>query len=232
MNPQRRLIVFEDTHLAVVEKPAGLLSQSDSSGGESLVDLLRGHFGRNYVGLIHRLDRNTSGLMVVGKRSKSADRLSEQLRDGRLERRYLALLEGSAGAVGDRRTLKNWLVKNEATNITRALPHGPKKPHPDAKEAELRMEVLRQSVHHGIPITRAEFTLQTGRSHQIRAQAAFAGFPLAGDLKYGSRHAGELGLTHPALHSHYLAFEHPMTGERLEFRSECPAGWPIEAPSP
>ena len=75
-------VLFEDQHLIVLSKEPGLLAQGDSSGEVSLVDLLRTHFGRNYVGLIHRLDRNTSGLMVVAKRSKSADRLSEQLRTG------------------------------------------------------------------------------------------------------------------------------------------------------
>ena len=87
-------ILFEDQHLAVLSKSPNLLSQSDISGETSLVDLLRVHFGRNYVGLIHRLDRNTSGLMVIGKRSKSADRLSAQLKSGELDRQYHALLLG------------------------------------------------------------------------------------------------------------------------------------------
>ena len=88
-------ILFEDQHLIVLSKAPGILSQGDISGEPSLVDLLRTHFGRNYVGLIHRLDRNTSGLMIVAKRSKSAERLTEQLQNGILVRKYRAILEGS-----------------------------------------------------------------------------------------------------------------------------------------
>jgi len=211
-------ILFEDNHLVVLDKPAGLLSQSDAGGEQSLVDLLRVHFGRHYVGLIHRLDRNTSGLMVIAKRSKAAERLTSQLQDGRLERRYLAWLEGHWGAPGSMLNLKNWLIKNEATNVVRALAHSPSKPHPDAKQAELVMQVLKHVSLGGQPVTEAEFTLQTGRSHQIRAQSAFAGHPLVGDKKYGAR----MEWTRTALHSHYLSFEHPMTHERVEWKIGAP----------
>jgi 23S rRNA pseudouridine1911/1915/1917 synthase len=88
-------ILFEDTHVIVLSKPAGMLSQGDISGDESLVDWLRTYLGRNYVGLIHRLDRNTSGIMIIGKRSKSANRLTESLQKGDLERSYIAIVEGS-----------------------------------------------------------------------------------------------------------------------------------------
>ena len=86
-------ILFEDQHLIVLSKAPGVLSQGDISGEPSLVEHLREHFGRHYVGLIHRLDRNTSGLMIVAKRSKSAERLSDQLQNGILIRKYRAILE-------------------------------------------------------------------------------------------------------------------------------------------
>ena len=107
-------ILLEDTHLAVLSKPAGLLSQGESTGDFNLVDWCRDYFGRNYVGLVHRLDRNTSGLMVVAKRSKSAERLTEALKKGQLVRIYQALLHG------DLREPAEWvhfLKKNESTNV-------------------------------------------------------------------------------------------------------------------
>src|SRR6476646_8222582 len=87
-------IIFEDPNLIVLSKPAGLLSQGEHKGDPNLVDWLRIYLGRPYVGLVHRLDRNTSGIMVVAKRTKAAQRLTEQLQSGKLERTYLAWLEG------------------------------------------------------------------------------------------------------------------------------------------
>lgn len=216
-------IVFEDTHLVVLEKPAGLLSQGDSGGEPSLVDHLRTHFGRQYVGLIHRLDRNTSGLMVVAKRTKSAERLTTQLQDGTLERRYLAVLEGHLGIAGTETQWKNWLLKDEARNETRAFAYSEKKPHPAAKSALLRARVLRPGLFKGEPVSLIEFRLETGRSHQIRVQSAFAGHPLVGDRKYGSK----LEWFRPALHSCWISFEHPMTHEKMQWESE-PKHFPIE----
>ena len=201
------MILFEDTHLVVLDKPAGLLSQGDSGGEESLVDRLRTHFGRHYVGLVHRLDRNTSGLMVVAKRTKSAERLTQQLQSGELERRYVACLEGRLGQPGGEIEWKNWLLKDEARNETKAFAWSDRKPHPAAKSAALRVRALKHGRFLESEVTLAEFRLETGRSHQIRVQAAFAGHPLVGDRKYGAR----LEWFRPALHSCFIAFEHPMT---------------------
>src|SRR6476620_8069363 len=93
--PSNPKIIFEDQHLIVLSKPAGLLSQGEHKGDENLVDWLRAYLGRPYVGLVHRLDRNTSGLMVVAKRTKSAQRLTDSLQKGDLERTYLAWLVGN-----------------------------------------------------------------------------------------------------------------------------------------
>src|SRR3954466_7112299 len=121
-------ILFEDQHLVVLSKPAGLLSQGEKTGDENLVDWLRGYFGRNYVGLIHRLDRNTSGLMVVAKRTKSAQRLTDALQDGSLKRTYLAWVVGDLRAPT---TWEHWLLKDEAKNVVRAVA----KETPGAKSA-------------------------------------------------------------------------------------------------
>jgi 23S rRNA pseudouridine1911/1915/1917 synthase len=220
LNPPFR-ILFEDQHLIVLSKAPGLLSQGDSSGEASLVDLLRAHFGRNYVGLIHRLDRNTSGLMVVAKRSKSAERLTAQLQAGELVREYHALLHGMLPGQGihdETRTQsqkwEHWLLKSAENNEVRTVPRGT----PGAKPAVLFVEPLRmlQAPGGGDLLTLARFKLDTGRSHQIRAQARAMGHPLIGDSKYGNAKSLVL-FPRPALHSCRLSFLHPISKERLDF---------------
>ncbi len=210
-------ILFEDQHLLVLSKPAGLLSQGDSSGDTNLVDLLRVYFGRNYVGLIHRLDRNTSGLMVVAKRSKSAERLSEQLQNGTLVRKYHAILFGTL--TGDQHW-EHYLLKNEKTNEVRAVSASTQ----GAKKSVLNVKALQNFMHpqSGDPLTLALFELETGRSHQIRVQSAASKLPLIGDTKYGAAKSSTL-FNRPALHSSYLSFEHPMSGESLTFEQRYPS---------
>jgi 23S rRNA pseudouridine1911/1915/1917 synthase len=209
-------ILFEDTHLIVVSKPAGLLSQGEITGDANLVDWCRGHFGRNYVGMVHRLDRFTSGLMVVAKRSKAAERLTKALQDGELVRIYRALLEGELKSKAEWR---HWLKKDPATNTSSVVRPGAS----GAKEAVLHVEpISAHSAKGGLRLTLAEFRLETGRSHQIRAQAAAMGHPLLGDSKYGAKYA-TLGLARPALHSTRMEFPHPMTKEILRFEEPLPA---------
>jgi 23S rRNA pseudouridine1911/1915/1917 synthase len=209
--------IFEDQHLLVLSKPAGLLSQGDISGEENLVDLLRVRFGRNYVGLVHRLDRNTTGLMVVAKRSKSAERLTAQLTAGELVRKYHAILWGSFD--GEERW-EHWLLKNEKTNESKVV--APKTP--SAKVAVLKATAVKKLIHPqtGDPLTFTKFDLETGRSHQIRAQSAAMHHPLIGDSKYGT--AKSLALfSRPALHSCFLSFFHPISRENLSFEERYSA---------
>lgn len=204
-------IHFEDPHLVVLSKPAGLLSQGEITGDMNLVDWLREHFGRHYVGLVHRLDRNTSGIMVVAKRTKSANRLSEALREGKICRTYLGWLEGKIAAP------VKWshrLVKDEKTNLVRVVAAETLQ----GKEALLQGAPVGQGVWHRRELTVMEFVLETGRSHQIRVQSAFEGHPLLGDRKYGS----QLAFPRPALHSWKIRFPHPMSDEALEFESPVP----------
>jgi 23S rRNA pseudouridine1911/1915/1917 synthase len=208
-------IFFEDPHLIVVSKPAGLLSQGEITGEANLVDWCRAHFSRNYVGLVHRLDRFTSGLMVVAKRSKAAERLTKALQNGELTRAYLALLEGRLETETEwRHYLKKDPVRN-TSSVVRATTAG-------AKEAVLRVKPVRTKIlTDGLPLTLAEFKLETGRSHQIRVQAAAMGLPLLGDAKYGAKYAVPK-LDRPALHSARLEFPHPMTKEILRFEEPLP----------
>lgn len=204
-------IIFEDTHVVVLSKPSGLLSQGEKTGDQNLVDWLRGYFGRHYVGLIHRLDRNTSGIMVVAKRTKSASRLSEALRDDQIKRDYLGWM------VGKLSTKVRWvhfLEKDNERNRTRVSRLGPK-----AKESILTAEPVKHSIWRNTSITLARFQLETGRSHQIRVQSSYEKLPLLGDTKYGHP---ELAFSRLALHSFQIEFPHPMSGETLKFEDPLP----------
>lgn len=204
-------ILYEDSHLIVLSKPAGLLSQGEHRGEPNLVDWLRGYLGRNYVGLIHRLDRNTSGVMVVAKRTKSAQRLTRSLQEGKIHRSYLAWLIGTVPAPVQ---WTHQLLKDSSTNTVRVVKSG-------GKIASLTATPLQCKNWKQIGITLAEFRLETGRSHQIRVQAAHEGFPLLGDTKYATR-SGAPHFTRVALHSHRLEFPHPMSEEIMKFIDPLP----------
>ncbi len=210
-------IYFEDQHLIVLSKEPGLLSQGESTGDENLVDLLRVRFQRNYVGLVHRLDRNTSGLMVVAKRSKSAERLTEQLQDGRLIRKYHAILWGTIPE-GTTEIWEHSLLKNKNTNEVKVVKPGT----PESKAARLKIKSLKNFTDQNCALTLASFELQTGRSHQIRVQSAAMKHPLIGDTKYGTIETGCKLFHRPALQSCYLSFHHPMSAEVLEFSENFP----------
>lgn len=211
INPK---IIFEDSHLIVVDKPAGLLTQEDVSGDPTLVDWLRKHLGRPYLGVLHRLDRNTSGIMIFAKRTKSASRLAEALRENKIHRTYLAWLHGT---IRDSQKWVHWLLKDEAKNHVKVV--APKMR--GAKEAILNLKPIRYTEHHGAKLTLVEIQLETGRSHQIRVQCAQKGFPIAGDPKYGKK--DDSTFARPALHSFRIEFPHPMTGKPRAFLANLPS---------
>ncbi len=205
-------ILFEDTHIIVLSKPAGLLSQGDSSGDPHLVEWLQTYVGRNYVGLVHRLDRNTSGLMIVAKRSKAANRLTESLQKGLLERTYVAFVEGYTP---EKAQLEHFLLKNEDTNEVRVVSAATK----GAKRAKLSFRCFAHSQIQNKELSGLHVELETGRGHQIRVQCSEEGYPLIGDKKYGSK----IPFERPALHSYTLKVPHPMTTELLSFKDTLPA---------
>lgn len=212
-------ILFEDQHLVVLSKPAGLLSQGEKTGDPNLVDWLRGHFGRHYVGLIHRLDRNTSGAMIVAKRSKSAERLTRDLQEGKLFRSYLGWVEGHLGELHQSIRWHHFLKKDERKNKVQVITRSPQK-NSGAKEAILSAKPIQFGTWKSRPVTLVEFTLETGRSHQIRVQSAHEKHPLLGDSKYGNKF--EPDFPRPALHSFRITFDHPMTHEKMEFEAPIP----------
>jgi 23S rRNA pseudouridine1911/1915/1917 synthase len=208
----RPTILFEDAHLIVLSKPAGLLSQGESKGDPNLVDWLRQYLGRHYVGLIHRLDRNTSGIMVIAKRTKAANRLTQALRSGEMKRAYLGWVKGT---LHESQKWTHFLLKDPIKNKVAVVASA----QPGAKNAILNAKPIKQGRWKGNLLTLVEFVLETGRSHQIRAQASHEGFPLLGDQKYGKKN-DEFG--RPALHSHSLSFPHPMSHELLNFTAPLP----------
>ncbi len=207
------VVLFEDPNVIVISKPAGLLSQGEHTGDPNVVDWLRARVGREYVGLVHRLDRNTSGAMVIAKRTKAAQRLTDALTKGALKRTYLAWIKGR---LESERRWSHVLAKDERTNTVRVIAGG----GGAGKAASLSVKPVRFARWSGLDLTLAEFTLETGRSHQIRVQSAHEGFALLGDRKYGG---SADPFPRPALHSHRIEFPHPISRETLSFEAPLPA---------
>lgn len=213
-------IIFEDNHLLVVDKPAGLLSQEDNTGDKDLLTLGKQYLKKKYdkpgnvfLGLVHRLDRPVSGVMVLARTSKSASRLSEQIRNHNISKTYWALVYGITPIEG---TLTHFLKKDEKTNTVKAYSSKKK----GAQEATLSFRTIKQNAHYSL----VEIDLITGKPHQIRVQMTKFGFPLWGDYKYGEVGTGPGKIL--ALRSIKLSFLHPTTQEKMEFKSLPPVQKP------
>ncbi len=215
-------VLYEDNHLLAVCKPAGLLVQGDRSGDETLLDVAGAYLkekydkpGRVYVGLVHRLDRNASGVVLLARTSKAAGRLSRQFRDGMVKKVYQAVMAGRPGR--EEGELKSWLAaKGDARGVTRSA----NEPFDGARESLLRYHVLK--FRNGWSLV--EVLPVTGRRHQIRVQFSLAGHPLLGDVKYGSGH--RLADHRIALHAVSLGIAHPVGGEPLILTAPIPEDWP------
>lgn len=215
-------ILHEDNHLLVVLKPAGLLVQGDRSGHTTLLDLARCDLkeryqkpGNVYLGLVHRLDRPVSGVLVLARTSKAASRLSAQFRDKTVQKRYLAVVQGRVDGPGE--TLRHHLAaKGDVRGVTRVA----ETPFPGSKPAELRYIVRGTRPDRSL----LEVELVTGRRHQIRAQLARTGHPIWGDVKYGARRQPEYSGI--GLHARSLQLAHPVGGAPLTFEAPCPGDWP------
>jgi 23S rRNA pseudouridine1911/1915/1917 synthase len=207
-------VVHSDRALAVIEKPAGLVVHpAPSHRGPTLVellgDLLGGGEDPERPGIVHRLDRGTSGLLVVARTDEAHAALGELVRARRVERLYLALASGR--------------LSSRTGTIDAPIGRSPKARHRMAvsgaaqREARTHFEVRELLSADSF----LEARLETGRTHQIRAHFAAIGHPLVGDATYGG--PNRYGLERQFLHAHRLAFPHPLSGERLEFTSELPA---------
>lgn len=210
-------ILYLDNHLLVINKPAGVLVQGDASGDLDLLTAgkryLKERFnkpGNVFLGLVHRLDRPVSGVMVFARTSKAASRLSNQFRARTVEKRYIAMVKGLM--VGEE-TLINYVRKDHRT--VRVVDEN----HPKGLRAELRYRVVKHLKGRSIVLVK----LATGRPHQIRVQLAYKGFPIIGDFKYGAKE--ELDGRNLALHSSLLEIEHPTKNERIKWSVPVPPTW-------
>lgn len=211
-------IIYEDNHLLVVLKPIGIPSQSDKSGDQDMLTLLKEYLkeeynkpGEVYLGLVHRLDRMTSGIMVFARTSKAASRLSKNIREGDFKKRYLAVVNGHMDINDKNILVENYLVKNEKTNVSGVCD----KTQKNSKLASLEYTVLKNFSINNNNYSYVEVKLNTGRHHQIRVQFANMGYPLYGDIKYGqsmNKRGQNLGLF-----AYNLMFYHPTKDKVMQF---------------
>jgi 23S rRNA pseudouridine1911/1915/1917 synthase len=215
-------VLLEDNHCLAVNKPAGLLAQGDETGEPSLVDVARDYLrekyakpGNVFVGLVHRLDRPTSGVVLLARTSKGAERLSRQFREGTVRKVYRAVVEGVPDAEAGE--WEDQLLKDEARNVVQVVERG-------GQQARLAYRVIeRQGA-----FTTVELMPTTGRSHQLRVQLSSRGLPIVGDKKYGARSTllALDGRPRVALHAFELTFNHPTRPEAITVTAPLPRDWP------
>jgi 23S rRNA pseudouridine1911/1915/1917 synthase len=211
-------ILYEDNHLIVVNKPAGIPS-THFDGNEETVDLLVKDYlkekyakpGNVFLGVVHRLDKPVSGVLAFARTSKAASRLSEQFRDHQAEKLYWAVTEDAPELASG--TLEDYLLHDDAAELVRSVKAG----YPGSKVAKLHYRILARM---GLKLW--ELHPDTGRKHQLRVQLSSRGWPIIGDLKYGSAGIFPKGM---ALHARSLKLQHPTKGEELTFLADTPPSW-------
>ena len=209
-------VLYEDNQIIVVLKPQNIPTQSDVSGSEDMLSLVKKYVkekyqkeGEAFIGLVHRLDRPTGGVMVFARNSKSAKRLTEQFKNHTTEKIYYAV---TTKVVREKsKTLINYLEKNERENIVKVVPMLSS----GAKKAELTYRELENNGQMSL----LEVKILTGRSHQIRVQLSTLGYPLYGDGKYGKNK--DVATKNLGLWAGKLSFIHPTTKEKMVFMA-CP----------
>jgi Pseudouridylate synthases, 23S RNA-specific len=215
-------IIYDDNHLLVVVKPADIATMGLPEGEETLLTVAKDYVkeryhkpGNVYLGVVSRLDFPVSGVVVFARTSKAAARLNDQFRDHTAEKAYLALVDGKVSPqegvlvnhiCEDPRHRKMWITA---------------KPSGDSKEARLHYTCLKHIRNRSL----LEIMLETGRKHQIRLQLSHLGYPILGDLKYGSQAKFPQGI---ALHAKRLVIAHPITKEPLTFEAPLPRCWQKE----
>jgi len=213
VSPPRPVVVFEDESLLVLDKPAGLVVHpAPSHRGPTLVDWLGDRAGGGEPGrrgIVHRLDRDTSGLMVVARTEHAHAELSRQIREREVTREYEALVEGSLESRTG--TIDAPLGRDRRRRTRRAVRGA------GEREARTHFEAIERLPADTLVLAR----LETGRTHQIRVHFAAIGHPVAGDPEYGT--AGRHGLERQFLHARRLALRHPLDGRELSFESPLPA---------
>ena len=209
-------LIYEDNHILVVNKTAGLLVQGDQTGDESLVDIAKLYIKNKYqkpgdvfLGLVHRLDRPTSGVIVLARTSKALTRLNRQFKDRVPKKIYRAVVSGTPKSSA---RLEHYLKKNSSQNKSFHY----NEITPNTKHAILHYRHVESLKSYHV----LEVELETGRHHQIRTQLAAVGLHIKGDLKYGSKRTNPNGSIH--LHARSLQFVHPTNKKEMKFVASYP----------
>ncbi|MEA1851186.1 RluA family pseudouridine synthase [Chryseobacterium sp. MHB01] len=210
-------IVYEDNHLLVINKKVGQLVQGDKTGDDSLLELIKSFIkkrddkpGNVFLGLVHRIDRPTSGLVIYAKTSKALSRLTQMVKNREIKKTYWAVV--TKEMIPQSQRLIHFLKKNEKNNKAIVFP----KATEGAKEAILTYHIIKNLDNYFL----LEIDLETGRHHQIRAQLSKIGAPIKGDLKYGAARSNPDGGIN--LHARKLEFIHPVTKENIEITAPVP----------
>lgn len=216
-NQNNLQILYEDNHLIVINKRAGDLVQGDKTGDAPLSDILKAYIqekynkpGQVFLGVVHRLDRPTTGAVIFARTSKALERMNKIMRDRQAHKIYWALVEGDPQP--EEQTLVHYLKKNPKNNKSTAFP----RPSDQSKKAILHYKKRAKLDFYSL----LEIELETGRHHQIRCQLSVIGHPIKGDLKYGSKRSNKNGGIH--LHAREIRFEHPVKKTELIIQAPLP----------
>lgn len=212
-------VVYEDNHLIIVNKSSSEIVQGDKTGDKPLAEMVKEYIKQKYhkpgnvfLGVVHRLDRPVSGLVVFARTSKALARLNEMFRTKEVHKTYWAIVGNCP--LTEEGELVHWLVRNEKQNKSYAYD----KEKPEAKKAVLDYKLIGRSERYFL----LEVDLKTGRHHQIRCQLAKMGCPIKGDLKYGSPRSNPDGSI--CLHARRVRFVHPVSKQEIDVTAPVPEG--------
>ena len=210
-------ILFEDNHLLIVNKKSGDIVQADKTGDKPLSEVVKEYIKEKYnkpgdvfLGVIHRLDRPTSGIIIFARTSKALERLNKMLRERNVSKTYWAVIKNNPKNTKD--TLIHFLKKNPKNNKSTVF----KKEAEGSKKAILHYTIIKNLKNYSL----LEIDLETGRHHQIRAQLSFIGSPIKGDLKYGASRSNKDGSIH--LHARTINFTHPVSKKTITIIAPIP----------
>lgn len=207
-------VLYEDNHIIAINKKSGDLVQGDKSRDTPLPEIVKLFLknkyskpGNVFLGVIHRLDRPTSGVVLFAKTSKALKRFNKIFKEGKIEKTYYAITKNKPPKQSD--TLVHWLKKNEKINKSTHFINK----HKESKKAILHYKILKKLINYYL----LEIKIETGRHHQIRCQLSAIGCPIKGDLKYGSKRSNKDGGID--LHAKKIIFEHPISKKNIEINA-------------
>ena len=211
-------VLYEDNHIIIINKKVGDIAQGDKTGDQPLGELVKEYIkkkynkpGNVYLGVVHRLDRPTSGIIIFARTSKALERLNKMLREKQIKKTYWAVVKNAP--LEKENTLINFLKKNPKNNKSTVF----HKETEGSKKAILHYKTIKNLDNYCL----LQIDLETGRHHQIRAQLASIGSPIKGDLKYGFSRSNKNGGIH--LHARKIAFIHPVTKETIKIEAPLPS---------